>query len=214
MAKVLPFKPAARRSPGNVLRKVSQRIGRPTDLALGRTRSHLTPSEVKALIAAAGKVGRYPERDRAMLTLAYRHGLRVSELVALRWDAVDYPGSRLHVTRLKSGTPGTHTLQGDELRALRALQKRYPDSRYIFTTERGGPLTRSAVAKIVTRAGEVAKIGLPVTPHMLRHSCGYALANKKVPTRHIQAHLGHKAIQHTVRYTALADEPLKDFRWD
>ncbi len=215
MAKVLAFKRTKRPRPTNVLLKVTQQAGqgRPTDQAQGRVRSHLTATEVKALIAAAGKVGRHPQRDRTLLLMAYRHGLRVSELVALRWDQVDFAAGTLYVKRLKSGTPATHPLAGDELRALRALQKLYEGSRFIFSTERGGPLTRSAVNKLVARAGQLAKIKFPVTPHQLRHACGFYLANKGIPTRHIQAYLGHKSIQHTVRYTALSEQPFRNF-WD
>ncbi|QDU53857.1 tyrosine-type recombinase/integrase [Aeoliella mucimassa] len=96
-------------------------------------------------------------------------------------------------------------------RALRRLKRDYPDSPYLFTTERQGPLTDSAVRKIVTRAGEVAKFAFPIHPHMLRHSTGYKLANDGHDTRAIQQYLGHKNIQHTVRYTQLSAARFKDF---
>ena len=97
-----------------------------------------------------------------------------------------------------------HPIEGDELRLLRRLQREYPDTPFVFITERGGPLTRSTVSKIVARAGELAGLPFPVHPHMLRHATGYYLANKGHPTRTIQAYLGHKSIQHTVRYTELS----------
>ena len=176
-----------------------------------RTREHLTPAEVERLIVAAGKVGRHGHRDATLLLLAYRHALRVGELVALRWDAVDLTRGNLHVNRLKHGVPSTHPLRGAELRALRRLQRDYPVSSYVFTTERKGPLTTSTVRKLVARAGEVAKIGFPVHPHMLRHATGYYLANRGEDTRSIQAYLGHRNISHTVRYTEMAPGRFKGF---
>ncbi len=146
-----------------------------------------------------------------MILMAYRHGLRVSELVALRWDMVDLKKGLLHVSRLKNGVESTHPLRGPELRALRKLQRDYPDTPYLFTSERKGPLTTAAIRKIVTRAAEHAKIGFSVHPHMLRHSTGYKLANDGHDTRAIQHYLGHKNIQHTVRYTELAANRFKDF---
>ena len=136
----------------------------------------------------------------------------MSELVALRWDMVDLKQGLLHVSRLKNGVESVHPIRGPELRALRKLQRKYPDTPYLFVTERKGPLTTSTVRKIIARAGEKAKIGLPVHPHMLRHSTGYKLANDGHDTRAIQHYLGHKNIQHTVRYnTELAANRFKDF---
>ncbi len=176
-----------------------------------RSREHLTFDEVDRLISAARSVGRHGQRDATLILMAYRHGLRVSELVALRWDMVDLKQGLLHVSRLKNGVTSTHPIRGPELRALRKLQRDYPDTPYLFVTERKGPLTTSTVRKILTRAGEHAKIGFPVHPHMLRHSTGYKLANDGHDTRAIQHYLGHKNIQHTVRYTELAANRFKDF---
>ena len=141
--------------------------------------------------------------------MAYRHGLRVSELVSLKWEQIDLKRSQMHVNRLKNGSPATHPIEGDELRLLRRLKREYPDAPFIFTTERGGPLTRSTVAKLVSRAGQVAGLLFPIHPHMLRHGTGYYLANKGVPTRTIQSYLGHKSIQHTVRYTELSSQAFR-----
>jgi len=179
-----------------------------------RSREHLTPDEVERLIASAKSLGRYGHRDATLILMAYRHGLRVSELVALRWDMVDLKKGLLHVSRLKNGVESTHPLRGPELRALRKLLRSYPDTPYLFTSERKGPLTTAAIRKIVTRAGQHAKIGLPVHPHMLRHSTGYKLANDGHDTRAIQHYLGHKNIQHTVRYTELSANRFKDFWTD
>ncbi len=176
-----------------------------------RSREHLTSTEVDALIEAAKDTGRHGHRDATLILLAYRHGLRVSELVALRWDQVDLKQGILHVARRKNGSPATHPLRGPELRALRKLMRDYPDTPYIFVTERKGPMTTGAVRKVIARAGELADISFPVHPHMLRHSTGYYLASKGHDTRAIQAYLGHRNIQHTVRYTELSPDRFKEF---
>jgi type 1 fimbriae regulatory protein FimB/type 1 fimbriae regulatory protein FimE len=181
--------------------------------AVARSREYLTPSEVDALREAAARRGRHGSRDAAMIPLAYRHGLRVLELVALRWDQVDLKQGLLHVRRRKNGSPSTHPLRGLEIRALRRLARAYRETPYVFVTERKGPLTGSGVRKIVARAGEVAGLGFPVHPHMPRHSTGFKLANDGQDTRAIQHDLGHKHIQHTVRYTELGHDRFKDF-WD
>jgi type 1 fimbriae regulatory protein FimE len=177
-----------------------------------RSREQLTPDEVDKLMTAAGRLGRHGHRDASLVLLAYRHGLRVSELVALRWEQLDLKAGLLHVSRLKSGVPSTHPLRGPELRALRRLQRDYTGAGgYVFTTERGGPLTDSGVRKIVARAGTEARFAFPVHPHMLRHATGYKLANDGHDTRAIQHYLGHKNIVHTVRYTNLAADRFKGF---
>jgi len=175
-----------------------------------RTREHLTPAEVDSLIEAA-KQNRWGHRDATMVLMAYRHGLRPSELVDLRWDQVDFAGARLHVRRAKKGTPATHPLQGDTMRALRRLRKESPHADFVFTSERGSPFSPSGFAKLVERAGEAAGLAFKAHPHMLRHACGYKLANDGKDTRSLQAYLGHKNIQHTVRYTELAPNRFKDF---
>lgn len=179
-----------------------------------RSREYLTPTEVEQVMGAAERLGRHGHRDGTMILLAYRHGLRVSELTALRWDQVDLTQGMLHVHRLKSGTPSTHPLHGPEIRALRRLGRDYTQSRYVFTGERKGPLTDSAFRKIVARAGQAAGIPFPVHPHMLRHSTGFKLANAGQDTRAIQHYLGHRNITHTVRYTELSPERFKDFWQD
>jgi integrase len=196
-------------SPDTVKRTVAP--GRRPNAEL-RTREHLTEAEVNKLIAAA-RGNRYGHRDATMILIAFRHGLRASELVDLQWNQVDFGrNAALHVRRAKSGTPSTHPIQGDELRALRQLQREQdPPSAFVFVTERGAPFTTAGFARMMERVGEAADIGLKVHPHMLRHSCGYALANAGHDTRALQAYLGHKNIQHTVRYTELAPTRFKDF---
>lgn len=176
-----------------------------------RTREHLTETEVNKLIAAA-KGNRHGHRDATMILVAYRHGLRASELVDLRWDQIDFAAGTLHVRRVKRGTPATHPIIGDELRALRRLQREQePSSPFVFTSERGAPFSTSGFARMIERAGQTAGLAFKAHPHMLRHACGYALANKGRDTRALQAWLGHRNIQHTVRYTELAPTRFKNF---
>ena len=201
----------ARRSPAPSIVNGKVKPPRRTKNKARRSREHLTPEEVEKLIGAAGRIGRHSHRDATLVMLAYRHALRVGELVALRWDQVDLKQGLMHVNRLKNGTASTHPLRGPEIRALRRLQREAERSPYVFTTERGGPLTTSTVRKMVARAGEAAKLGFPVPPHMLRHAAGYKLANDGHDTRAIQHYLGHKNIQHTVRYTELAPDRFKNF---
>ncbi len=144
--------------------------------------------------------------------MAYRHGFRASELIALRWDQIDLKAGTLLVARLKHGSPSTHPLRGPELRALRAWKREQGEATpYVFTSLRGGPMTRRTVHHIVSEAGKAAGIEFPVHPHMLRHATGFYLANAGQDTRAIQLYLGHKNIQHTVRSTELSAGRFKDF---
>jgi integrase len=143
--------------------------------------------------------------------VAYRHGLRAAEVVDLRWDQVDFKTATLHVRRVKQGTPSTHPILGDELRALRRLKREQERSAFVFTSERDASFSTAGFARMVERAGVEAKLGFKVHPHMLRHACGYALANRGHDTRALQAYLGHKNIQHTVRYTELSPARFKNF---
>jgi site-specific recombinase XerD len=95
------------------------------------------------------------------------------------------------IRRLKHGTPATHPLRGDELRALRRLQRESAASEFVFVSERGAPFSTAGFAKMIERAGVAAKLGFKAHPHMLRHACGYALANAGHDTRAVQDHLGH-----------------------
>jgi type 1 fimbriae regulatory protein FimB/type 1 fimbriae regulatory protein FimE len=196
-------------TPAPVNRTVTPR--RPPNQDL-RTREYLTEVEVEKLMNAA-KGNRYGHRDATMGLVAYRHGLRAAELVDLRWDQVDFREATLHVRRVKQGTPSVHPIAGDELRALRRLQREQePKSPFVFTSERGAPFTTAGFARMVERAGIEANLGFKVHPHMLRHACGYALANRGHDTRALQAYLGHKNIQRTVRYTELSPLRFKDWR--
>ena len=195
-------------TPATVKRTVTPKRLPNADL---RTREHLTEAEVERLMGAARK-NRWGHRDATMTLVAYRHGLRASELVDLRWDQVDFRTATLHVRRVKRGTPATHPILGDELRALRRLQREQePKSPFVFTSERGAPFTTAGFARMIERVGIEAQLAFKAHPHMLRHACGYALTNKGHDTRALQAYLGHRNIQHTVRYTELSPTRFRDF---
>jgi integrase len=175
-----------------------------------RSREHLTGTEVEKLIEAA-RGNRYGHRDATMILVAYRHGLRASEVCDLRWEQIDWNSATLHVRRAKRGKPSTHPIRGDELRALRKLQRKAPKSPFIFVSERGGPFTTDSFNWLVKRAGQKARLPFQVHAHMLRHAAGYKLASDGHATRSIQDYLGHKNIQHTVRYTELSPMRFKNF---
>ena len=171
-----------------------------------RPREHLTPVEIEKLIATArarGR-GRCAQRDAAAILIAFSHGLRVSELVALRWSQFDLTDGVVHVSRRKNGRPSTQPLRGSELRALRRLRRLWPDGQFVLQTESGDPWTEAGFRKMLARTGEAAGFPWPVHPHQLRHATGYRLANDGVDTRTIQAYLGHANISHTTIYTELA----------
>lgn len=175
-----------------------------------RSREHLTEMEVGRLIEAA-KQNRYGHRDATMILVAYRHGLRASEICDLRWEQFDFASATLHVRRAKGGKPSTHPLRGDELRAVRRLERDAQTSPFVFVSERGAPFTPDSFNWIVKRAGQKAGLQLKAHAHMLRHACGYKLAGDGHDTRSIQDYLGHRNIQHTVRYTELSPERFKSF---
>jgi integrase len=177
-------------------------------------REYLRPDEVEAMMQAARKSGRHRVRDAAIILLLFRHGLRTAELVALRWQQVDLNAGYLDVHRVKRGHDAKHPLRGPQLRLLRELQRTYPDSPYVFVSERKAPLSPRAIRAIVARAGELAGLPFVPHPHQLRHACGYYLASHGHDTRAIQDYLGHKNIQHTVRYTAMAPHRFENFWTD
>src|SRR6516162_3322457 len=148
----------------------------------------------------------------AVFLLGVPLGLRASELVVLRWDDIEFATGRLHVRRAKGGATSVHPIGGKESRALRRLQRETKTpSRHVFVSERGAPLSVAGYQRMVARAGEAAGFGFLIHNHMLRHSCGYKLANDGQDTRAIQHYLGHKSINSTVRYTALAPDRFKGF---
>jgi site-specific recombinase XerD len=209
--KTLAKKPARKRRPTLQNGTVPPKRGRNKDV---RPREYLTPKEVERLIAAAKKRGRrYGQRDATMILVAFRHGLRVSELCALTWDQIDFSQGMMHVRRIKNGIGSVQQIGGEEMRMLRALKREDGGSRYVFMTERGAPMTPAGFRKFLSRLAVAAKFQFPVHPHMLRHACGFKLANDGRDTRALQHYLGHKNIMHTVRYTELSPERFKNF-WE
>ena len=175
-----------------------------------RQREYLTDREVERLMKATGS-NRHGHRDATMVLLTYRHGLRASELSALRWEQVDLVHGLLHVTHVKNGMPSVHPLTGKELRALRRLQREQEPGRYVFMSERGAPMSPVGFRRMLERLGKAARMAFGVHPHMLRHACGFKLANQGVDTRSLRHYLGHKNIQHTVRYTELSPDRFRGF---
>jgi integrase len=174
-----------------------------------RQREYLTEPEVDKLLAAT-KASRNPDRDRLLILMAFRHALRVSELVNLRWERIHLDTATIHITRAKNGTPGNHGLQGDELRLLRALRREHPHADFVFLSERKAPLSVDGAQKLIERLGVAAKLSFPIHAHMLRHAAGYALAARGVDTRTLQAFMGHRSIANTVIYTAVAEKRIRN----
>jgi type 1 fimbriae regulatory protein FimB len=168
-------------------------------------RKHLVSAEVEKLMEAA-KSSRNAARDRCFLLLLFRHGLRVSEACGLKLSQVDTESRVLHVTRLKAGLSTTHPLRGDELRLIKAWRaeraQMKPETDAFFISERRCPLSRKTAWVMIRNYGRLADLAVDAHPHMLRHACGFALADQGADTRLIQDYLGHRNIQHTVRYTA------------
>lgn len=162
-------------------------------------RSYLTEDEVETLLKAAAS-----ERDRCMILMAYIHGLRASELIGLQWRQIDLKRGRLRVERLKGSENSEQPLTGREIRTLRAVQRSLPvGCRFVFMTRLGGPMTRQAFGKMLRETA--SRAGLDgVHPHLLRHGCGYKLANDGHDTRALAAYLGHANLNNVARYTKMS----------
>lgn len=174
-------------------------------------RKYLRPDEANRLIDAAGERGRYGFRDKALLRLTYRHGLRASEACEMRWEQIDLEHGTILVERLKRGKTASHSMDRDELRDLRKLRK-VNTGAYVFETERGGPMGRDTLAYIVREAGKAAGLGDHLHPHMLRHAAGYSMVNQGVDLRLIQDFLGHRSPQMTMLYTEVSPKRLAAVR--
>jgi integrase len=192
----------------------NQAPGRKSDKEVGRQVSWISDHDVKKLRAAV-KTNRHADRDSLMILMAYRHGLRASELVDLQWSQVLFRDGMLSITRKKNGKPSLQSLERDEILLLKKLHNQRT-SQFIFESDRGdktkkGPMRREAFNQLLKKASTDAGFELSVNPHALRHACGHGLAVQKMPTRNIQDYLGHKNIRHTERYTDLATDAFKRF---
>src|SRR3954465_10412695 len=183
-------------------------LRRPANAEL-RPREYLTDDEVIRLLETARqRPGRYGFRDATMILVTYLHGLRVSEVCALRWDQLEFGRGELHVSRRKGGKPSVHSLRGSELRALRRQQREQkPTSPFVFTTERLAPMSPDGFRKLLARIGQAARLPFPVHPQMLRHAGGYELQQQNLSARAIQAWLGYADIRPTARFTELSSVP-------
>ncbi|MEB7884012.1 tyrosine-type DNA invertase [Serratia fonticola] len=173
---------------------------------MSKQRKYLTQGEVEQLLVAAGQ-GNMPERDYCLVYMSFVHGFRVSEARYLTLSDLDMKEGCLYIHRLKQGFSTTHPLLAREVKALRAWLKvrktmKGADSDWLFLSQRGGPLSRQRIYRLIQQLGKTAGISICSHPHMLRHACGFALADRGVDTRLIQDYLGHRNIRHTVRYTA------------
>ncbi|SCC69752.1 tyrosine-type DNA invertase [Kosakonia oryziphila] len=169
-------------------------------------RKHLTQPEVKRLLASA-KESKNPERDYCLVYMSFVHGFRVSEIRLLRLSDVDLQAKSLFIRRLKNGLSTNHPLLDNEIQAIRSwltVRNSMPGAEddWLFLSRRGKPLTRQRIYQLICQFGVMAGISVPSHPHMLRHACGFALADRGIDTRLIQDYLGHKNIRHTVLYTA------------
>jgi type 1 fimbriae regulatory protein FimB len=209
--------PAGSPSAGQDLLSVAVATPKKRQRAPEGERKHLTLLEVDRLLAATKDNPRTGLRDRCLILLMFRHGLRVTEACAMRMDQVDLESRILQVQRLKGGLSTTQPLRTEEIRLLKGWmveRERWlrqwsqgrsggtPDRQALFLSTRGTALSRKTFWALLRRYGDLAGLSLPPHPHMLRHACGYALADQGADTRLIQDYLGHRNIQHTVRYTA------------
>lgn len=185
-------------------REKNAELRRPANLTI-RPREYLTPDEMQRVLQAAKKSGGIPAaRNFTLLLVCYRHGLRAGEASGLLWSDVELKRERLHVRRLKDGDPGVHRLQKDEVKALRQLRKDYPENRHVFIGERGNRLSVSGIRQIVQHAGEAAGLDFPIHAHVLRHFCGYALADQGWDILRIKDWLGHVCVSSSALYAKLS----------
>lgn len=188
--------------------KLSEKSRKYSDV---RSREYLLPDEVDTLIKTA-RSNRTGLRDSTFVLLSFRHGLRLSEALNLKWSDIDFAGNGIHINRAKSGISNRHPLRSIEVIALNKLYKaRNYIAQYIFTKTDGMPICKAGMQKMFSLLGEKANMPFPIHHHMLRHSCGYFLANKGIDTRAIAEYLGHTNLKHTYRYTAISPKRFNDF---
>ncbi|HGY1522551.1 TPA: tyrosine-type DNA invertase [Klebsiella aerogenes] len=171
-----------------------------------KKRNFLTQNEIESLLNAANS-GPHAARNYCLTLLCFIHGFRASEICRLRISDIDLRSKCIYIHRLKKGFSTTHPLLNKEIQALKCwldIRDEYPQStsEWLFLSRKGNPLSRQQFYQIISASGDQAGLPLEIHPHMLRHSCGFALANMGIDTRLIQDYLGHRNIRHTVWYTA------------
>jgi type 1 fimbriae regulatory protein FimB len=178
------------------------------------SRKYLTHHEVKQLLVAA-RGGNDSLRNTCLIQMCFLHGCRVSELSCLRLSDVDMSGNTLYVNRLKNGLSTIHPLQGCEKKSLvawltqRSDYEKESSDEWLFLSRRGNRLSRQRIYSLIRNLSLRAGLQINAHPHMLRHACGFALADQGADTRLIQDYLGHRNIQHTVLYTAANNSRFK-----
>lgn len=170
-------------------------------------RKYLTQSEIERILSMVKVNSENAERDYCLIYMTFIHGFRVSEVCQLRLSDMDLEEGCLFIRRMKNGFSSNHPLLENEIRAIKAwlnIRCRQPgaESDWLFLSRQGKPLTRQRIYQLIRQSGEQARISVTSHPHMLRHACGFALADRGIDTRLIQDYLGHRNIRHTVRYTA------------
>ncbi|EKI4283945.1 tyrosine-type recombinase/integrase [Escherichia coli] len=174
-----------------------------------KNRKYLTHYEVNQLLLAS-RQGPNPVRNTCMIMFAYLHGLRASELISLRLSDIESGAKSICIKRLKNGFSTVHPIHTEELKILHEwllirtkwIEARRLESDYLFISTMGKNISRQQFYNILSSTGKQAGLSIAVHPHMLRHACGYALADNGIDTRLIQDYLGHRNIRHTVIYTA------------
>ncbi|UWA56353.1 tyrosine-type DNA invertase [Klebsiella aerogenes] len=171
-----------------------------------KKRNFLTQNEIESLLNAANS-GPHAARNYCLTLLCFIHGFRASEICRLRISDIYLRSKCIYIHRLKKGFSTTHPLLNKEIQALKRwldIRDEYPQStsEWLFLSRKGNPLSRQQFYQIISASGDQAGLPLEIHPHMLRHSCGFALANMGIDTRLIQDYLGHRNIRHTVWYTA------------
>ncbi len=166
----------------------------------------LTQEELKRLFAVIKN-----KRDKALFLLAYRHGLRASEIGHLQRTDVDLKQGRITIHRLKGSLSGIYPLQPDVIKLLRAyLRARIDSSPYLFISNRGVPINRRTLWCAIQTYSK--KAGLPPEKrkfHSLKHSIATHLLDARGELRFVQDWVGHKNVQNTTKYAQLTN-PRRD----
>lgn len=192
-----------------------------TGFVLTKIRKYITPKEFEILYKAVSTHKSFAstrQRDKVIVLLSYRHGLRASEAASLKWADLNLSDQRIYIHRLKNGKPSTHSLMNDEVIQISKLRTEYKNKgclgKSMFLTARDQvPIDRTTLTRLYDKFNKLNLLETKISPHTLRHSCGYYLINKGHTTRVIQDYLGHRNIQNTEAYTELAEGKFDEIRW-